>query len=69
MDQTKKFFSLLLKLQPEQFIGVLRILSIPLTDENKNPRDFEEVYLDLATKWRNLPRERRRNLLRLLKQV
>lgn len=69
MDQTKRFFSLILKLEPEQFIGVLRLLSIPLANEDKTPRDFEEIYLDLASKWHDLPRKRRRNLLRLLKQL
>lgn len=68
-DETQKFFQLLVKLEPEQFIGILKILGVSLAREDNAPKDFNDVYLELAEKWSQLPPKRRRNLLRLLSKI
>lgn len=65
-NETEKFFELLPKLSPENFVGVLTIFSIPLMGKDGAPRSFEDVYLDLATKWRDLTPRRRHNLIKLM---
>lgn len=62
-----EFFELLPQLTPEEFVGILTILSISLLAAGGAPRDFEDVYLDLATKWRDLSPKKQKNLLRLAK--
>lgn len=58
----------LLALEPVEFIGVSKILGVPLTAEGdeKEFLPFEEVFLSMLEKYKTLSRRQRKNLHRLL---
>lgn len=67
MKAIDKFILSLSKLNPTEFIGVARVLNVPLLD-GKDPREFEVVFQDVLDHFSKLSREAQRNLLRLVKR-
>jgi hypothetical protein len=70
----KEIVEMISKLEPQEFVGVCKILNIPLCEDYK-PDDEEKVILrpaeklleDVVVKICNLNRVQRRNLKKLLK--
>jgi len=54
---------------PEVFLGVARILKVPLLDENKDPRDFALIWSDTIDAYTAAGRKRRRELFKILKDA
>lgn len=71
MDRTKHFQRQLLQLELIEFIGVAKILGVKLyeDEEEKNARQFEEVFPEMVEKYASLSRRQRRNLDKLLRPV
>lgn len=69
----KVFTTLISKLEPEEFIGLCKILKVnpvlPLADGQNvaEARPIEEIFEDLFTAFTYLNRTQRRNLLKILK--
>ena len=55
--------------QPEIFLGVVRILKVKLMEDEKTPRDFVDVFRDCVEAYHNMGRERKKELLKILKQA
>lgn len=64
---TTKFFKILVKMEPLEILGVARILKIEIMKDKDTPRDFTDVLLDMGTKFQELDRKKRRNLIALCK--
>lgn len=69
--QFDEFLKYVVKLQPEEFLGVCSILTVPLAeagDEEKPiPRKFDQVFYEVLVNFEKLNRNGRRELLHLLK--
>lgn len=62
----EKIVKELSKLEPEEFIGVCRILEIDLMDGDK-PKGFSDIWSDMCDKLSTLGRVQRKNLMKLLR--
>lgn len=56
------FLTLITKLEVGEVIGVCRILNIKLIDENNEPRQGEDLIVEVASKYASLNYTQRRNL-------
>ena len=63
-----KFVNALLQLNPVEFLGVSKILCVPVVDSEKEPRQFDEILSDLIDNFIKLNRRNRRELLSILKE-
>ena len=53
-------------LQVEEFLGICKILGVPLVEGDEN-RDFEDIWADVVDKLGGLNRMKRKNLMKLLR--
>lgn len=72
--KNKQFLRQLTKLEPIEFLGLARLMKIPIMREHKEdeelaPREFEEVLADMVQKYETLNRKQRRNLLKMLHPI
>lgn len=65
----KKVLILISKLEPFEFIGLMRLFNIQLLRENKEPKNFNELMNEFTNVWLNLNRQQRRNLVLFLKKI
>lgn len=81
-DKTEKLIREIAKLEPEEFLGVCKILGIKLVNVEENaeenveggqskveakPRDFTELWDEVCEKVNNLNRTQKRNLDKLVR--
>ena len=59
----------LAKLDIKDFIGLATVLSAPVFDEENNPREAMDIISDMCVRFAGLRRERRREIIKLLKDV
>ena len=64
-----KVLSLISKLEPIEFFGLMRLFNIQLLKEDQTPKDFNELMNDFTQVWLELNRKQRRNLKIVLKRV
>lgn len=81
--QTKDFINTLKKLEPVEFIGVARILKIPVARPVDVPsdtpdaapvtkaeaRDFYEIFADMINKFDSLGRAQRRQIMEVMRDA
>ena len=63
MSQNKNyddFLKYVAKLEPVEFLGVLKVLCVKLQDENGADRTFEDVFVEMMDKFYNLGRKQKR---------
>ncbi len=65
----KKVLILISKLEPFEFIGLMRLFNIQLLREDKEPKNFNELMNEFTNIWLNLNRKQRRNLVLFLKKI
>ena len=65
----KKVLILISKLEPFEFIGLMRLFNIQLLRKNKEPKKFNELMNEFTNIWLNLNRKQRRNLVLFLKKI
>ena len=53
-------------LQVEEFLGICKILGVPLVEEDES-RSFEDIWADVVDKLGGLNRVKRKNLMKLLR--
>lgn len=66
-----QFINLIAKLDHIEFFGIAQILTVPLVvkeDDSEKPkeREFEEIFSDVLDKFIELPKKRRKELIKLL---
>lgn len=59
--QLKSFLNNLIKLKPDEVLGILKILNIPLTNED-GVKAFDLLLADLMEKYEHLNKQQRRTL-------
>lgn len=64
--QYREFLSLISKLDPIQFLGLCRIMCVQVAIE-KEPRQFDNIFNDVITKFPTLGRKQRRDIIKVLK--
>lgn len=73
MNTEKEFtktLTLISKLEPVEFIGLMRLFNIKLMrDDNKTPKDFNELLNEFTETWLKMNRKQRRNLVLFLKKI
>ncbi len=55
------------KLEVIEILGVCKILEVSIVDENKKPRNFEDIYIDIFDRFIESNRTTRRGIIKLLK--
>lgn len=61
------FIQLISKLDHLEFIGIAQIMSVKLLDEEKKEREFEDMFSDILDRFIELPKKRRKEIMKLLK--
>lgn len=66
--QLLNFLNQITKLSQVEFIGLARMLNIPLVQDNeeKTPREFEYIMSDLIDKYITLSKTQQKNLKKIL---
>ena len=69
MKEIDKFITLLVNLQPVEFMGLARVLKVRLytNEETREPRKFEDVFSEVLERFSKCNRARRREIIRLIK--
>lgn len=62
-----EFLKYVTKLEPIEFLGVTQVLCVKLQDENGADRKFEDIFIDVLVGFQKLPRNKRRDLLKVVK--
>lgn len=72
MREIDNFINIISKLQPVEFMGLARVLKVPLftgEGEAREPRDFTDVFSDVLESFSKSGRARRREILKLIKNA
>ena len=70
MKEIDSFINTIAKLEPVEFMGLARVLKVPLftgEGEAREPRDFTDVFGDVLESLSKCGRVRRREILKLVK--
>ena len=65
----ENFLTAIPKLEPVEFIGIVRLLGVKLFQESGEPKDFSDLLEEAIEKFQAIKRKGRREILRLLKNV
>lgn len=65
----QEFIQCVSLLSEVEFLGVVSLLGVRPTNENKEPRPFEEIFSDVIDTFVFLNRKKRRDLMKVLKQI
>ena len=57
------------KLSEVEFVGLSKILCVPILDKDKNERPFEEILSDMMYKFLMIKRGKRKEILNMIKDV
>lgn len=55
------------KLSEVEFVGLSKILCVPILDEEENERSFENILSDMMDKFLLIKRSKRKEILKMLK--
>lgn len=55
------------KLSEVEFVGLSKILCVPVLDEEENERPFEDILSDMMDKFLLVKRSKRKEILKMLK--
>lgn len=72
MKEIDSFINTIAKLEPVEFMGLARVLKVPLfigEGEAREPRDFTDVFGDVLESFSKCGRVRRREILKLVKNA
>lgn len=72
MKEIDSFINTIAKLEPVEFMGLARVLKVPLftgEGEAREPRDFTDVFSDVLESFSKCGRVRRREILKLVKNA
>ena len=67
---TEKFIDILLETKdPAVFVGVARILKVPLMEDENTPKKFADVFIEVVKNYSAAPHIRKKELLKILKDA
>lgn len=69
LDLVNEFAMRAASLEVEEFLGLTRLLNVPLTTDARDHRSFEDVFIDTVAAYGKLGRSQKRDLIRILRRV
>ena len=62
------FLELVTQLEPIEFVGLSKILCVPLVNQKNEPREFEDILSDMIDKFISTGRKQREDIIKVLKK-
>lgn len=69
LDLVNEFTMRAASLEVEEFLGLTRLLNVPLTTDARGHRPFEDVFIDTVAAYGKLGRSQKRDLIKILRRV
>lgn len=69
LDLVNEFTMRAASLEVEEFLGLTRLLNVPLTTDARDHRPFEDVFIDTVAAYGKLGRSKKRDLIKILRRV
>ena len=69
LDLVNEFTMRAASLEVEEFLGLTRLLNVPLTTDARDHRSFEDVFIDTVVAYGKLGRSQKRDLIKILRRV
>lgn len=69
LDLVNEFTMRVASLEVEEFLGLTRLLNVPLTTDARDHRSFEDVFIDTVAAYGKLGRSQKRDLIKILRRV
>lgn len=69
LDLVNEFAMRVASLEVEEFLGLTRLLNVPLTTDARDHRSFEDVFIDTVAAYGKLGRSQKRDLIKILRRV
>ena len=69
LDLVNEFTMRAASLEVEEFLGLTRLLNVPLTTDARDHRPFEDVFIDTVGAYGKLGRSQKRDLIKILRRV
>lgn len=69
LDLVNEFTMRAASLEVEEFLGLTRLLNVPLTTDASDHRPFEDVFIDTVAAYGKLGRSQKRDLIKILRRV
>lgn len=69
VKNTLEFIQEIAILEEVEFLGLAHLLGVKLTDDNKVPREFEDIFSDIFDRFVGLRRQKRKEIMKILKEV
>ena len=69
LDLVNEFTMRAASLEVEEFLGLPRLLNVPLTADARDHRSFEDVFIDTVAAYGKLGRSQKRDLIKILRRV
>ena len=69
LDLVNEFTMRAASLEVEEFLGLTRLLNVPLTTDARDHRPFEDVFIDTVAAYGKLGRNQKRDLIKILRRV
>ena len=69
LDLVNEFTMRAASLEVEEFLGLTRLLNVPLTTDARDHRPFEDVFIDTVAAYGKLGRSQKRDLIKILRRV
>ena len=69
LDLVNEFTMRAASLEVEEFLGLTRLLNVPLTTDARGHRSFEDVFIDTVAAYGKLGRSQKRDLIKILRRV
>lgn len=69
LDLVNEFTMRAASLEVEEFLGLTRLLNVPLTTDARDHRPFEDVFIDTVAAYGKLGRSQKRDIIKILRRV
>lgn len=69
LDLVNEFTMRAASLEVEEFLGLTRLLNVPLTTDARDHRPFEDIFIDTVAAYGKLGRSQKRDLIKILRRV
>ena len=69
LDLVNEFTMRAASLEVEEFLGLTRLLNVPLSTDARDHRPFEDVFIDTVAAYGKLGRSQKRDLIKILRRV
>lgn len=63
----EEFTIMLSKMEAVEFLGICKVLKVGIVKNNDTPREFKELLFEVISKFEQLNRKQKRDLMKLLR--